>query len=105
MMPKKQFYPIMLCALRSLASALPALPPAPLVGCVQQESAAAPTIVKQDPRALQYIRDERVGLCFARYSFSFNFGGFKEADTGYSIALVDCEKLKTVSSAPVENLK
>lgn len=68
----------------------------------QSPTPPTPTIVKQDPSALQYVRDERVGLCFARYSYSF---GDYNKDTGYSIAAVDCEKLKGVTAAPVESLR
>lgn len=63
-----------------------------------------PTVVKADPGYLTYVRDERVGLCFARYRYEIPCPACPSTN-GYSIAPVDCAKLVGVAAAPVEELR
>ena len=63
-----------------------------------------PTITQANPRHLQYVRDNRTNLCFARYWFGIDTYGQNHSDA-YSIVLVPCEALKAINSNQVEELK
>jgi hypothetical protein len=78
-----------------------------MCGCEIEDrpSQPPPTTVKADPQALQYIRDERTNLCFARYSYRIPCGELCVDGSGASITMIPCDALKGVTTAPVEEFK
>lgn len=73
--------------------------------CDGQTTSPKPTTVKADPNNLQYIRDDRTNLCFAKYSYTIPCGEMCSDEEGVSIVMVPCKALENIVQSVVEKYK